>query len=324
MQRRDAAVEIHREHGNHPRAGEIRHLMRTRLAISIAAVVILAALFLPANLPAQESHENDPASALVGALSAACRANENDFANYLTTDNAAAFRALPKEQRAALMRRLSLADNVGKLLISADQQNHPVLRCSAPEGTAEFRFGDVRIRENLAFVPVQVVDSQKTEFGLVRENGGWRLISLGLVLLDIPQLSKQWAEGDLAAREDAAITTLRSLGDAIQTYRRAYGKLPDSLVELGPAPKGQISPEQAALVNESLATGSEGGYRFRYRIASAAESEVSSFEILALPEAYGKTGKRSFFLDVDGKVHGADNRGGLASANDPLVAESPQ
>jgi hypothetical protein len=300
--------------------------MRAHLALPVAAAVaiVLGALLSPASLPAQDAHENDPASALVAALSAACRANETQFASYLTADNAAAFRALPKGQREALMKRLSLADNVGKPLISSDAQNHPVLRCTAPEGTAEFRFGDVRTRENLAFVPVDVVDSQKTEFGLVRESGGWRLISLGLVLLDISQLSKQWAAGDLSAREDAAIATLRGLGDAIQTYRRAYGKLPDSLVELGPAPKDQISSEQASLVNESLAAGSEGGYRFRYRIASAAESEDSSFEVAAQPEDYGKTGRRSFFLDVAGKVHAADNHGDVATADDPLVSEPSQ
>ena len=57
----------------------------------------------------------------------------------------------------------------------------------------EYRFGDARTRENLSFITVSVSDGQKTEFGLVRENGGWRLLSLGLVLLNIPQLSQQWA-----------------------------------------------------------------------------------------------------------------------------------
>ena len=118
--------------------------------------------------------------------------------------------------------------------------------CQAPEETVEFRFGDARTHENLAFLAVNVVDSQQTEFGLVRENGGWRLLSLGLVLLDIPQLSKQWATQDLAAQEEAAIAALQQLAEAVRSYRRAFGKLPDGLTQLGPAPQDQISPDQAS------------------------------------------------------------------------------
>ena len=295
--------------------------MRIHAALPDVAVTLILMLSLSAaGIRAQEGHE--PEAALTAALSAACRANETQFANYLTAENAAAFHALPDAQRAALMKRFSLADEAGKPLISSDAQDHTIFRCAAPEGTAEFRFGDARTHENLAFVPVSVVNSQKVEFGLVRENGGWRLLSLGLVLLDIPELSKQWGEGELAAREDAAIATLRDLGEAIQRYRRAYGKLPDSLAQLGPAPKNEISPELADLVDEHLAAGSEGGYRFRYHVISVGQDDTS-FELVAIPEDYSKTGRRSFFLDSAANVHGADNHGGAATANDPLISSSP-
>ena len=239
--------------------------MRIRSAFPAFAVIALI-FSCAAPLPAQDAPESTPANALTAALSAACRADESRFATYLTQQNAAAFKALPPDQRASLLQRFSLVSEAGKPLLDSDPQNHVILRCQTPETTAEFRFGDPRVHENLAFVPVTVVDGQQTQFGLVRENGGWRLISLGLVLLDIPQLSKQWAESDIAAHEEAALATLRGLADAIETYHRAYGKLPDSLAQLGPAPKDQISPEQASLVNEHLAAGTTGGYRFRYRI----------------------------------------------------------
>jgi hypothetical protein len=280
------------------------------------------ALASAASLPAQQSHDSDPVSALSGALTAACRASETEFASYLTADNAAAFRELPADQRTAFLERFSLSDEPGKLLISSDAQNHIVLRCVAAEGTAEFRFGDVRIRENLAFIPVNAVNSQQTEFGLVRENGAWKILSLGLVLLDIPQLSKQWTEADLTAREDAAIENLRGVADAIHTYRTAWGKLPESLVELGPAPKDEISPELASLVNEHLAAGSAGGYRFRYRIVPAGQEGDESFELAAMPESYGKTGRRSFLLDSSGKIHAADRRGEVATLEDTLIPAS--
>ncbi|HXW62824.1 MAG TPA: hypothetical protein VEJ45_09505 [Candidatus Acidoferrales bacterium] len=283
----------------------------------VAVLVIL--LPFPIHLLAQDGRETDPAASLAAALSAACRSNEAQFENYLTADNASAFRALPPDERTAVLKRLALSEQGGKPLLSSDDHDHTVLRCTAPEGTAEFRFDAARIDENLAFVPVAVKDGETTQFGLVREHGGWRLISLGLVLLDIPQLSKQWAESDLAAREDTALSNLRSLADAIQTYRRAFGKLPDTLAQLGPAPKDQVSPDQASLVDDALAIGSDGGYRFRYRIVSGAQDDETAFELAALPDTYGKTGRRSFFVDAAGKIHGADKHGDLASADDPVL-----
>ncbi len=296
--------------------------MRTAPTIS-AVVLVLTSLVGAATASAQDGHETDPATALSAALMAACRVNETQFANYLTADNAAAFKNLPSDQRTAFMERFSLSDQPGKPLISADVQNHTVLRCVAPAGTAEFRFGDVRTHENLAFVPVTAVNSQQTEFGLIRENGGWRLLSLGLVLLDIPQLSKQWAEGDLTAREDAAIANLHGVADAIQTYRNAWGKLPEALAQLGPAPKDEVSPELASLVNDHLAAGSAGGYRFRYRIVPAGQDGEESFELAAMPESYGRTGRRSFLLDSSGKIHAADRHGEVATFEDNLIPAAP-
>jgi hypothetical protein len=286
------------------------------IILSVAAFIALS--WTP-NAFAQDGHESDPAAALTSALMAACRANETQFAYYLAADSAAAFQALPADQRTQFLERFSFAEEAGRPLISSDDKNHTVLRCVAPEGTAEFRFGDVRLHENLAFIPVSVVNGQDTEFGLIREGGGWRLLSLGLVMLDIPQLSKQWAASDLDAREDAAIANLRGLADAVETYKNAWGKLPESLAQLGPAPKDEISPEQASLVNEHLAAGSAAGYRFRYRIVPAGHAGEQSFELTAMPEDYGKTGKRSFLLDSDGKIHAADRHGQIATLEDTTV-----
>ncbi len=306
-------------------------------AVGAAAAFFALMLFALPAVAQQSPADEQPAgavAALVGALSAACRANETDFANYLTADNAAAFRALSPEQRTAFVKRFSLSDQAGRPLISADMQGHTVFRCITDQQTAEFRFGAANTHENLAFVPVTVVNAEQTQFGLVRENSGWRLLSLGLVLLDIPQLSRQWAESDLLASEDAAIQTLHDLAEAIRTYRDAYGKLPVSIAQLGPAPKGQISDEQASLIDATLAAGSVGGYHFQYRVIAAAPEPSDGaepaqpgdpkFELAATPENYGKSGRRSFLLDKAGKLHGADKNGQMATTDDPAVTESAQ
>src|SRR5579864_7880755 len=256
------------------------------VAVSFAATT---SMLWPVTTRAQDNAAADVASALSAALSAACRANETQFVNYLTADNAAAFRALPVSQRTAFVRRFALTDDPGKPLASTDAQNHTVLRCEATKGTVEYRFGDARVHENLAFIPVTVLNLENTEIGLVRENGAWRLISLGLVLLDIPQLAKQWDVSDLAAREKAAVQTLRDLASAIETYNRAWGKLPESLSVLGPAPPGQISPEQAALVSAELAAGKQDGYVYRYRSNPDKNGNDTKFELAATPEKYGRT-----------------------------------
>jgi type II secretory pathway pseudopilin PulG len=286
---------------------------------AILAALIAATLVCAPASRAQDGKETEPVAALAAALDAACRANQQQFVNYLTADNAAAYAKLSSDQKTQFMERFSLSDQPGRPLISADDRNHTVLRCVAPAGTAEFRFGDARVHENLAFIPVAAVNSQETVFGLVRENGGWRLLSLGLVMLDIPQLTKQWAEGDLLAREDAAIANLRGIADAVQAYRTAWGKLPQALAQMGPAPKEEISPEQAALLSDKLAAGSSGGYLFRYRVVGAAEEDSPKFEVSAVPEDYGKTGKRSFLLDAEGKIHAEDHRGAIATAEDDTI-----
>jgi hypothetical protein len=298
-----------------------------QILLSFMATVLAVLLIGPAPSQAQAEPGADPASALSAALSAACRADQAQFEKYLTVDSAAALRALPADQRAAFLKRFSLSEEAGKALVTSGPQNRPVVRCQAPGGTAEFRFGEERVHDNLAFIRVDVVDSEQTNFGLIREDGVWRLLSLGLVMLDVPQLSKEWAEADLASHEDAVVTTLSALAGAVESYRRAYGKLPDSLAQLGPAPKGEISPEQADMIDEHLAAGNGGGYHFRYRIASSPNADTpegDSFELSATPDDYEKIGKRSFFLDAAGKIHGADKHGEIASVSDPVVAPAAQ
>jgi hypothetical protein len=292
--------------------------MTKKIYSALLVAIVALSLLVPNASTLRAQEPADPVAALSAAIVAACRDNQAQFLNYFTADNATAFRALPAEQRAAFLKRFSLSDMPGKPLSSTDQQNHAVLLCQTPSGTVQYHFGAPRVHENLAFVPVSVVDGEQAEFGLVRESGGWRLLSLGLVLLDIPQLARQWAEDDLRASEDSTIDTLRSLAEAIQTYNRAFGKLPESLADLRPAPKGQISPGQASLISADLASGKQNGYEFRYRIVPDPAGNDTNFELAATPESSSK-GRRSFFLDKDGKIHGADKHGTVATSDDPVI-----
>ena len=262
--------------------------------------------------------DSGPAAALTNVLSAACRGDEAAFGNSFTAENAAAYRALPAEERQRLMQRFSLSDDTGKPMLSSDPNNHTVIRCERAGSTTEFRFGAARVHENLAFIPITVVNGQSDDFGMVREGGNWKLLSLGLVMLDIKQLSVQWAQSEIDAREDAAAENLETLGKAIDEYEQTFGKLPESLVQLGAGPTKQVTPERAAIVSAALAAGSDGGYRFLYRVTSDANSSQGQYVVEALPQDYGTSGRKSFFRDASGKIHEADEHGASASADDPI------
>jgi len=139
------------------------------------------------------------------------------------------------------------------------------------------------------------------------------------LLLDIPALSRQWESKGIADREESVITALQGLKEAIERYKRAFGKLPDSLAQLGPAPPGEISPEQASLVGKDLAAGAAGGYHFRYRLVATADPKSETFELIAIPDQYGKSGRRSFFVDGAGRIHAADKHGTAATSDDPAL-----
>jgi hypothetical protein len=299
------------------------------------AIVALAGMFSPAVAGAQPQAAVSPESALTGAVSAACKQDAATFADSLTADNAAAYRALPGPQRTALMKRFVLLEDPGRPLLSTSAEGHSVVRCESPGFTTEMRFGETRVRENLAFIPVQIPitgePARSITFGLVREGGNWKLLSVGLILLDIPSMAKQWEQADLDAREDDATANLRALATALETYRRAYGDWPESLALLGPAPASGVSPQAAGLVTADLAAGNKDGYAIRYSIVPAGgnppavdANKDETFVLAATPTEYGKTGRRSFFLDSSGILHGADKHGAVATSEDPRIGKSEQ
>ena len=263
---------------------------------------------------------SDPAATLADALSTACRADQTHFADFFTTENAAAFQRLPAQERQRLLQRFSLLDDPGKPLLSSDQDNHTIVRCESSSATTEFHFGAARVHENLAFIPVSVVHSQQADFGLVREGGSWKLLSLGLVLLDIKQLSVQWTESDLAEREGAAMAALEQIAEALEKYKETSGQLPESLAQLGPNAGNRAASDHPPLLDAQLAAGNANGYRFRYRITDSRNSPGAGdrYELEASPDDYGTSGRQSFLRDADGKLHAADKHGAAADAADPI------
>jgi hypothetical protein len=301
--------------------------MTNRLPLSLAALLCLFAP-LATPLAAQQNPAATPSQTLVDALSAACRQQIGEFAQFLPEESAEAYRNLSQIQQRELMRRIVAVREAGKPLRSTSTDGTPVFRCSSSSETTELRLGRERVRGNLAFVPVAVPSGLAADFGLVREPGGWRLISLGLLMLNIPELAKQWAAQEIVTREQNAVAELRKIAAAVDTYRKGFGYLPESLAHIGPAPKEGISPDAAGLIDAELASGRKDNYSYRYRVFSSSHAADARYEIIATPIQYGPGGKRSFYLDSSGVLRGGDKNGDVAGPDDPRLndrlEEQPQ
>jgi len=301
--------------------------MTKRLVLRLAAVL---SILTPVEslLAAQGKPAPTPSETLMDALSAACRQQIGEFAQFLPEESAEAYLNLSQIQQRELMRRLVAVREAGKPLRSTSTGGTPVFRCSSSSETTELRLGRERVRGNLAFVPVTIPSGLSADFGLVHESGGWRLISLGLLMLDIPELAKEWAAQEIVARELNAVAELRKIAAAAETYRKGFGYLPETLAQIGPAPKEGISPDAANLIDAELASGTKDNYSFRYRVFSASHAADARYEIIATPIQYGPGGKRSFYLDSSGVLRGGDKNGDVAGPDDPRLndrlEEQPQ
>jgi hypothetical protein len=269
------------------------------LAASLLTAIPPSPLLLRAQGKAARTKEN-PAEALAETLTAACRRDEPAFANHLTSETAAVFQKLPESQRGRLMGRLALLDAAGRPLLSTSAEGHPVVRCDAQGAITELRFGATDTQENLAFVTVEAHAagaSRTIRFGLVREGGQWRLISVGLLLLDLPTMQQEWVEADVRASEVAAVAALHKIAEALKAYQEGFDQLPEGLDQLGPAPKDGVSPDRAGLLDAALAAGKSGDYLFRYSIVPAGGSgteaerdKAAGFALAATPQHYRQPG----------------------------------
>jgi type IV pilus assembly protein PilA len=269
-----------------------------------------------------------PSLALRQALSAACRQDASEFTRYLTARNAETFSTLTEGARVALMKRFVLLNEPGKPSLVTGAAQRPLVRCETPIGAAELQIGGADVDDNLALLPVEIRDATDTvgenvlhvKMGLVREHGEWKLISVGLVLLDLPSLAVEWDAAQIGETEKTAIESLKAIAAAVEKYRRTYTRLPDSLASLAPPAKGAPSAEAAGLLEPDLAAGARSGYNFRYVLASNSTlGAPAKYALAATPQVYGRTGKRSFFTDGDGVMHGADRQGAVGSASDLKV-----
>jgi hypothetical protein len=77
----------------------------------------------------------------------------------------------------------------------------------------------------------------------------------------------------------------------------------------------------AGLINVFVAGGHYAGYVFGVTVRAQHQFQTAFYEAWSLPRIYGETGIRSFYIDNNGILRGADKQGLLANANDPPVQD---
>jgi hypothetical protein len=281
-----------------------------------------------AGRPGEPAGSSGPSAALKAVLFAACSQNQAEFVRFLTARNREAFSRMTPPARVALLKRFVLLNEPGKPAASANPAGRPIVRCQTPDVTTEMQIGGGDLRDNVAFFPMELRDATDTTgagahqitMGLVREDGDWKLLSLGLLLLDLPSLEVEWDVAEMEATEGNAVEALKKVSGAIEAYRSKYSRLPESLANLGPPLHGAANGEAAGLLDSDFANGMKNGYTIRYVIVGAsALGAPAKYELAATPLQYGRTGRRSFFRDSNGAVHAADRQGAVGSEADPKL-----
>lgn len=114
--------------------------------------------------------------------------------------------------------------------------------------------------------------------------------------------------------ETSAIRALYAIADAQEAFKAAEGK--GSYASYEELFAGTDEEKQKRRNSSGMYTG-EGLEKLEYRVTISATGD--RFTVHATPKEYGKSGRRSFYLDETGVVRGADHAGQPANAGDPPV-----
>jgi hypothetical protein len=79
----------------------------------------------------------------------------------------------------------------------------------------------------------------------------------------------------------------------------------------------QLAAER--VLDKKYASATQSGYALELIITGDKPAPNASFAVQATPQSYGVSGRRSFYIDHTGVLHGADNEGGAAAASDPAI-----
>jgi hypothetical protein len=114
--------------------------------------------------------------------------------------------------------------------------------------------------------------------------------------------------------EAGAIRTLQTLLSSEATYQSTTGNGDYGTIE-------ELGKEK--LIDYVLAEGHRYGYLFRVKREKFSPESPASFEIVAVPRTYMRTGRRSFYMNETGVIHAANKKGAEANPSDDIMVIDP-
>jgi len=117
------------------------------------------------------------------------------------------------------------------------------------------------------------------------------LIVIAIILVIITIAVPKYQKAQIFVRETAAMKAIQTIHTVQVQYQSQYGRFATSLAELGPPPSGADSPAGSNLIQNDLASGVKGGYKFTI------SPIPGGYTINANPVVYGSDGNRTFYSD---------------------------
>jgi hypothetical protein len=175
----------------------------------------------------------------------------------------------------------------------------------SPDMVESYAFAGKVKTQKVSSQPPQVIDP--LTYALSNEGLGPMhelRVPRSLLNMMVAGVSSKAEESPILTNESIAKNVLRTMASAQATYKEtkgdgSYGSL-DELVASGLLMKDMLE---------------KYGYKIELGVLS------NKFEVTATPVEYGKSGKRSFFIDESGVLRGGDHGGGAATLSDKPVNE---
>ncbi len=138
---------------------------------------------------------------------------------------------------------------------------------------------------------------------MVHKKAGFTLVEI-MVVVSIIALLAAFAipnllRARLSANETTAIASLRVIASSLDSWNSINGQYPTTAQGLA-----VLSGVNPPYIEPTLGAGAKQGYNFAYTQVS-----IVQYNCTATPQVYQNTGIRSFIIQEDGVIRGADNNG---------------